>query len=323
MERLRFWLLMAALVTLTGCGHSNAASSGPSIAGVPYRNPVFARDFPDPYVLRLGPHNYYAYATTTGWERGYFPILHSRDAVHWKYVGDVFTLQNRPIWSEADYWAPDVVRRRKTYYAYVTGHLNNAHCIGVATASSPLGPFKDRGVVSCASGGNNGFIDPDPFFAPNGTAYLYVAADSPHRIAVLKLNHSLLRPVGQAHNLFGTSQPWETAQSGTSTVEGPYVFRHSGIFYLTYSGNDTVGNYAEGFATSTSPLGPFAKCTCNPFLKGDSKVHGPGGGSVFRGPDGKLWLAYHARNVVVGGDRSMRIGPLIWYGDRFRVPVTP
>lgn len=295
----------------------------PSVAGVRYHNPVFARDFPDPFVLRLGRHDYYAYGTVTSWERGYFPILHSRDAVHWKYVGDIFSLQDRPIWSEADFWAPDVIHRGRTFYAYVTGHLNNAHCIGVATASSPVGPFKDRGVVTCASGRDNSFIDPDPFIAPNGTPYLYMSTDSPHRIAVLKLKPSLLRPETAARDVLTVSQRWETAPNGISTVEGPYVFVHGGRYYLLYSGNDYTGNYAEGFATSSSPLGPFKKCTCNPVLRGDSKVHGPGGGSVFEGPDGRLWLAYHARNQVRDGDRNLRIDPLVWYGSRLSIPVTP
>jgi beta-xylosidase len=324
--RFKVWLLTAAVVILAGCADSSAAPSGPSIAGVPYHNPVFARDFPDPYVLRLGPHNYYAYATATGWERGYFPILHSRDAVHWKYVGDIFSLQNRPQWSESDYWAPDVIRRGKTYYAYFVGSISNTHCIGVATSASPVGPFKDRGSLGCTYPGGSGFIDPDVYIAPGGAGYLYVSVDEPHHIAVFPLAPSLLRRNGAGRELFAVSQPWEAAPDFT-TVEGPYLIRHQGLYYLLYSGGSYDTRYAEGYATASSPLGPFTKCACNPVLKGDSKVKGPGGGSVFTGPDGKLWLAYHGWGKVEGydkgGARSMRLAPLIWHGARLSIPVTP
>ncbi len=59
-----------------------AASLGPrppvAQAARSYDNPVVNRDFPDPMVLRRGPHDYYAYGTTTGWEipGHHFPILH-------------------------------------------------------------------------------------------------------------------------------------------------------------------------------------------------------------------------------------------------------
>lgn len=318
-------LATVALLLLAGCG-SRADSSGPSIAGVPYHNPVFARDFPDPYVLRLGPHNYYAYATSTGWERGYFPILHSSDAVHWKYVGDIFSLQNRPMWSEADYWAPDVIRRGHTYYAYVVGSISGTHCIGVATSSSPIGPFKDRGTVGCAYPDGSGFIDPDVYLAPSGAAYLYVSVDTPHHIAVMPLDHSLLHRKGAGRKLFGVTQSWESGPDFT-TVEGPYLFKHGGLYYLLYSGNSYNTNYAEGYATSRSATGPFTKCTCNPVLKGNSRVKGPGGGSVFTGPDGRLWLAYHGWGKVEGydqgGARSLRLAPLVWHGARLSIPVTP
>lgn len=320
------WCLLAALFVLAGCGTRASSSSGPSIAGVVYHNPVFGRDFPDPYVLRLGAHNYYAYATSTGWERGYFPILHSSDAVHWKYVGDIFSLQDRPLWSEADYWAPDVVRRGHTYYAYVVGSISGTHCIGVATSSSPVRPFKDRGVVACGYRGGSGFIDPDVFVGTNGSAYLYVSVDEPHQIAVLPLNQTLLRRAGEARKLFGVTQSWEAGPDFT-TVEGPYLFKRGSLYYLLYSGNSFNTNYAEGYATGPTPLGPFTKCACNPVLKGDSKVKGPGGGSVFTAPDGTFWLAYHAWGAVEGydrgGARSLRLAPLIWKGSRLTIPVTP
>lgn len=61
-----------------------AADHAASARHATYRNPVFDRPFPDPQVLQMG-SNYYAYGTTLPWEPQdhLFPILHSRDLVHW------------------------------------------------------------------------------------------------------------------------------------------------------------------------------------------------------------------------------------------------
>jgi len=80
-------LLFVALVCIA-IALSSAVEAGTRTGDATYRNPVFARDFPDPSVLKVGA-DYYAYATTTGWESydHLFPILHSRDLAHGSYAG--------------------------------------------------------------------------------------------------------------------------------------------------------------------------------------------------------------------------------------------
>lgn len=292
-----------------------------------YSNPVFAKDFPDPMVLRENNHSYYAYGTQTAWEKGYFPILHSSDLVHWKYVGDIFPSKNPPLWSGTDRWAPDVVKAGKTYYAYYTGNLGSTHCIGVATSTSPSGHFKHRDVIGCSDTTGSGYIDPDLFIDHNGKAYLYVSVDNPHHsISVIPMKKDLLHKGGGRKELFTLSQAWEHGQN-FSTVEGPFLVRHGSTYFLFYSANDWNGNYSMGVASSSSPTGPFKKCDCNPILAGDAKVHGPGGGSVVEGPDGNLWMVYHAwpgaEGYSQGGIRTMRIDPISWKGGQPSVTVTP
>lgn len=293
----------------------------PVVAAQPatYANPVFARDFPDPMVLRQGPHSYYAYATTTGWEMlgAHFPILHSTDLVHWTYAGDIF--HQDPTWAGGDYWAPSVIARKGTYYAYYVG-MKGTHCVAVATARTPTGPFTTRDVIGCGDATGNGYIDPAPFIDTNGRAYLYISVDNPeHTISVIPLSADLLRAAGPRRTLFGLSQNWEHGQN-FSTVEGPFLIRHGNLYYLFYSGNDWSGAYAMGYATSRSPLGPFAKCACNPILRGTRAILGPGGGSLVPGPDNREWLVFHAwddggvEGYNSGGVRNMLIEPLSWRG---------
>jgi len=316
------WLPAAVLVVAT-CGSSALASSDRSSR---YSNPVFAKDFPDPMVLRLGGRSYYAYATDVGWSPFPFPILHSTDLIHWKTAGHTFTTY--PSWASGDFWAPDVVKHGKTYYLFYTGMSasKGVHCIGVATATKPTGPFRPRNVVGCGGEEGLGYIDPDPFIDRDGKAYLYVSVDQPHHIAVIPLAANLLSSSGPTKNLFGVTQSWE--QSALfSTVEGPFMVRHGSTYYLFYSGNSYNGAYGMGVATSDSPLGPFAKFSTNPVLRGDQKVKGPGGGSAVLGPDGNLWMAYHAwtgpEGYPNGGVRSLRIDPFVWHGDKPQIPVHP
>jgi beta-xylosidase len=131
----------------------------------------------------------------------------------------------------------------------------------------------------------------------------------------------LLHAAGPRKQLFGLSQSWENGQN-FSTVEGPYVIRHGSLYYLFYSGNDWSGNYAMGYATSRSPLGPFAKCSCNPVLRGTKEILGPGGGSIVQGPDNADWLVFHAwddggvEGYQPGGIRNMLLEPITWRGTR-------
>lgn len=126
-------VLVLLLALATGLLPHHAAPATAAGAAHTYRNPVFAQDFPDPMVLRVGT-DYYAHGTATSWEAGdsIFPILHSRGLVHWRYVADA--MGPSPNWGSGDWWAPSVIARGGTYYLYFVGKSVTAgvHCLGVA-----------------------------------------------------------------------------------------------------------------------------------------------------------------------------------------------
>jgi len=311
--------------------HAVAAAARPrSGRAAVYRNPVFTQDFPDPNVLKVGP-DYYAYATITPWEPfgALFPILHSRDLTHWDYVWDA--MPRPPAWSTGDWWAPSAIQRGRTFYLYYVGRSRDegVHCVAVATAKKPTGPFVHRAIIGCGDANGRGYIDPAPFVDENGKAYLYVSVDDPyHSISVIPLRPDLLHAAGPRKELITVSQPWEYG-ARSSTVEGPFVIKHGRTYDLFYSGNDwQSGDYAMGYATAATPLGPFTKSNANPILRRTGGVVGPGGGSVVRGPSGGWWLAYHAwmggPGYAAGGIRTLRIDPLEWTrrGITVRGPTT-
>ncbi len=83
-----------------------------------------------------------------------------------------------------------------------------------------------------------------------------------------------------------------------------------------YSGSGANGpEYAIGYATSESPLGPFTKYAQNPIARQGNGVYGPGHHCVVTGPDGQLWMVYHQQNSTkVGWDRFLAIDPL-WFDE--------
>jgi beta-xylosidase len=288
-----------------------------------YRNPVFARDFPDPDVIKVG-RAYYAYATATAWEaRGHiFPILRSRDLVRWQYVGDA--MPGSPAWSNGNYWAPGVVEHNGTFYMYYVGKdlRLDRNCVAVATAGRPIGPFTHRAVLGCGDAGTAGYIDPQPFIDTAGRAYLYFKKDNPvHIISVVQLRPDLLHATGPIKDLLKLDQTWEFGSY--STVEAPFAIKHGRTYVLFYSGNNWEDNYAEGYATSASPLGPFKKYAHNPILRSKGSVRGPGGASLVEGPHGGWWMVYHAWSggpgYDAGGVRTLRIDPISWRGNTISV----
>lgn len=263
--------------------------------------PVFNRDFPDPSVIMAG-GRYYAFSTETAWERpGHvFPILVSRNLTGWSYVADVFSAP--PAWGVGDWWAPAVVKRGGVYFLYYSGYARSRmHCLAVATATLPTGPYTDHGPLACQDGARAaGYIDASPLIA-GGNGYLYFSVDGPdhHSISVLPLSADMLGVAGPRVELMDETEDWE--KMGTGTVEGPSVFAWGTRYVMLYSGGDWRGQYGMGYAVATSPMGPFVK-SGGQLLRNGGGLAGPGGGSYFLDSTGRPWLAYHGWS---GGGRVL------------------
>lgn len=61
-------------------------------------------------------------------------------------------------------------------------------------------------------------------------------------------------------------ETWSTSFDQTmECLEGPYMIKHNGTYFLTYSGNSYVDTvYNVGYATSSSPLGEYVKPNSHP-----------------------------------------------------------
>jgi hypothetical protein len=101
---------------------------------------------------------YYAYATQTLRDGEWINIqvARSRDLVHWQHWATRFP--NKPAWrrSTQDFWAPYVAPRRRPLPDVLFGDARRlrrparGHCLAIATARSPAGPFVDMGCRCCS-----------------------------------------------------------------------------------------------------------------------------------------------------------------------------
>ncbi len=282
-----------------------------------YTNPVWAGDFPDPFIIRHG-GMFYAYATQNSPDG--FQVMQSPDLVHWTHRGVCY----RPPWSDGHYWAPEVIEHdglfHMTYSA--TNPDTDRHDIGVATAADPLGPFEHRAILVRGDDSNGGVIDSTVFFDADGTPYLLYSEESPRCIVLRPMAADLLGVGDERVELIRPDRPWERG-----VTEAPTVLLRNGIYHLFFSvgwyqSDKLDACYAVCHATAPSIRGPWTKSPGALLETRVGRVYGPGHQCVIALPGGEVWMAYHGWDDQdeprYGSNplgRTMRIDRLRWEGD--------
>lgn len=219
--------------------------------------------------------------------------------------------------------------------------------IGVAVSDRPTGPFTDLSNKPVFDPGYP-VIDANILFDENGKIYLYYSrccykhpvesevADwarkkgwfdvieeswvygvelKPDFSGVIGEPVLLLRPPVKMDD---KQAEWESRSVTSKEInrrwtEGSVAFKKGDTYYMMYSANYFGGrNYAVGYATSKSPLGPFTKAANNPVLQKNVEnggiVTGTGHNSITYSPDGKeMFCVYHARTSATGEKRVVFI----------------
>ena len=89
-------------------------------------------------------------------------------------------------------------------------------------------------------------------------------------------------------------------------IEGPWVTKQEGRYWLFYAGNDfTSPSYGIGVAVADSLFGPYEKQP-EPLLRSTPTWLAPGHASVAPGLDGRPQLFFHAYHPGTGGYNEFR-----------------
>jgi beta-xylosidase len=308
-RRLAGIVAAAAILLLPASGSTSAASS-PT-----FTNPVYAHNFPDPAVIKVG-KTYYAYGTNTA--TAVIPTLTSTDLVHWKAGKDAMPVT--AYWVASDVWAPQVFETSTNHFVlWFAAHDSNSgrQCVGFATASKPTGPFmsKAKKPLICQSqlGGD---IDPD-VFRDKGQTYILWKNDGnccgiTTWLWAQKANSSGTALVGKPVKLDQDTAGWEDG-----LIEAPFMWKHGGKFFLFYSAAGYASySYAVGYAVCNTPMGPCKDAPNNPILHSKCSAAGPGGETIIADAKGQTWMVYHAwKSTAVGDDgvgRQLWIDRLNW-----------
>lgn len=321
---MRFLPLLLALA-LAGCART---ATDPGSGPATFANPVLDADFPDPAVLKAADGSYYAYATQT--ERDgrmvNLQVARSLNLVEWQHLGDALPV--KPTWASRtqDFWAPHAVRHGRRYYLYYSAKPDEALadekkglCLAVATSDRPEGPFTDSGrPLLCGPSFVN--IDPMAYDDPaTGKRLLYWGSGfGPIKVRELAADRLSFAPGSAAVDLV----PADPKIEYRKLVEGAWVLRRRGYYYLFYSGDNCCGpdaHYAVLVARSRSATGPF-ETRPGPILVRRDVWNAPGHNSLVE-DEGELWMLYHAvdsrRPASKPGDaintrRVMLLDRVVW-----------
>ncbi|MFI1051308.1 family 43 glycosylhydrolase [Streptomyces griseoruber] len=238
---------------------------------------------------------------------------HSADLLRWEYRAT----SKLPA---LDY-APDV--REIDGALYISASRKEANCPFFRSVD----PLADDFVE--VTPGTFPFWDPNLFQDDDGAVYLYWGCDNKTPLYGVRLSDTFER-IGEPEPLIRAdvaAHGWEQvgedlaatptrpeqdqllALQGNPYIEGAWMTKHDGTYYLQYAAPATqLNTYADGYYTAPSPLGPFQYSLDSPFSsKPGGFITGAGHGSTFQDRHGNWWHASTMR-ISVNDDFERRIG---------------
>jgi xylan 1,4-beta-xylosidase len=311
-------LSVLPVLSAPGCAGAlpppKTSSEQPSPPPPRITNPILPGDYPDPSVVRVG-DEYWASATSSEWAPQ-FPLLKSKDLIHWEQVGHIFPTP--PEWSEAHYWAPElVIDKGRAFVLYTAKKKGGPLCVAVATAPAISGPYTDHGPLVCQELGS---IDGAFIRDENDTLYMVWKEDGnskgqPTPFWAQPMSEDGTQLVGEKRAILLNDVPWEG-----QLIEGPHLIKRDGWFYVFYAGAGCCGkgcNYGVGVARSKKLLEGWEKNPLNPILKNNEAFKCPGHGTVVTDSLNRDYFMYHAYRVTdsVYAGRQGVLDPITWGED--------
>ncbi|MFL5356231.1 family 43 glycosylhydrolase [Archangium sp.] len=330
---------MLAVLNATACSDKVKPPETPTENPTPTEPPPVTKNFtnplqilipgggrvencPDPTAIRgqrEGDTAWYMYCTadslndqdkdpvTGKYRRHLIPILKSNDLVNWTYAGDA--LSAPPAWAKPDtaLWAPEIAFFGDKYHLYYTvvDTVAGGSAIGVATSTSPLGPWTqaDKPAVEpheapCCAGSRRWVFDPEVLITDDGSKYLYYGSYF-GGISVRRLSEDGMTSDASSQVEVTIANRYEAAS----------LIKHGDYYYLLGSAtnccNGPISGYSVFAGRSKDPRGPFVDREGVPLtasrvggtpvlgLNGNRWV-GTGHDTILTDLGGQDWMLYHA-----------------------------
>ncbi|HMP92596.1 MAG TPA: glycoside hydrolase family 43 protein [Phnomibacter sp.] len=195
-----------------------------------------------------------ASVTATNYKMPDWHLFSTTDMVNWKDYGALLSPHTFK-WATGDAYAAQCIERNGKFYWFVsTFHKKNEQsnggaAIGVAVANHPAGPYRDaigKALITNEMTKDKPHawddIDPTILIDDDGQAYLYWGNGS---CKVVKLKENMTELDGPI-----------TVLDIKNFIEGPWVYKRNGLYYLVYAGRGTKPEMIE-YCTATSPMGPW------------------------------------------------------------------
>lgn len=258
----------------------------------------------DPAVVEFR-GEYYMFVTRSN---GYW---HSTDLQNWNFI------------TPKGYWYPQgcnapAAHNYKDSVLYVCGDPSGV--MSIMSSDDPKSGVWTPGVGIIAN-----LQDPDLFIDDDGSAYMFYGSSNVYPIRAIELDrtHNFLPKTDERVPLFGLDldkHGWERFGENHTTdtdlggfIEGPWMTKHNGKYYLQYGSPGTEFNvYGDGVYVADHPMGPYTYQKHNPVsYKPGGYMNGAGHGSSVKGPGGMWWhFASMSLSINVNWERRLCMFPM-------------
>ena len=308
----------------------------------------------DPSIKKFGDY-YYCYSTDVAFGtdvRAGLQIRRSKDLVQWEYVGWVFS--SLPAQGSAyitgkggtpynALWAPYVMKVGSEYRLYysLSSPVARLSVIGMATASSPDGPWTEKGLVVTSANDasiQTNAIDPTVITTTTGEQYMYYGS-AWDGIYILKLDPSTGLAANSGDKGKRIANRGFTGGKYNGNIEGAEVIYNPDLkkyfLFISYDWLQTKYNVRVG--RGDSPTGPFydynghdintnedhGPMILAPYqFSNQSGWQGTGHCAVFDNGSGQYYMAHQGRPGINSYFMDLHVRKISWTTDGWPI-VSP
>jgi beta-xylosidase len=296
---------LAAALIMTGlAAQGRAAQSTPEPAAPiiswgdqgdgTYRNPVLNADYSDPDLIGVG-EDFYLVASDFHFVG--IQVLHSRDLVNWRIIGQVFNrLTMHPRYDEmAGYsqgtWAPSLRFHNGEFFLYVCTPHDGLY---MWHTKNPAGPWSEMVTVKTV----DRWEDPCPFWDGDGQGYLVHSVHGAGPLILHRLSADGTQLLDDGVEIYRGP-----------VAEGPKMFKRHGWYYISLP----EGGVEKGGQTvlrAKNLYGPYERRVVLP----DASPHQ---GGIVELPSGEAWFLGFKFTGYLG--RVSHLEPVKWGEDDWPV----